>query len=154
MDDTDRRIVALLQADARRSYADIGAEVGLAASSVNDRIRKLVANGAVRGWTVEVDPRLLGYDVLAFVQVLLDRPTSGRDFLAGISALAEVQECHHTTGEWSYLLKVRASSIGEFESLLEGCIQALPGVSRTYTVVALSSPKETSRLGRTNRNGA
>jgi Lrp/AsnC family leucine-responsive transcriptional regulator len=146
MDDIDRRIVALLQRDARRPYADIGAEVDLAASSVNDRIRKLIAQGVLRGWTVAVDPLALGYDVLAFVHVLLDRPDRAPDFLERVNKLSQIQECHHTTGEWSYLLKVRALSTRDLETFLGTRLQILDGVIRTHTIIALSSPKETTWL--------
>ena len=73
MDDVDRKIVEILADDARRSLTDIGAAVELSPSAVNERIRRLVANGVIRNFTVEVDHRALGLDVLAFVWVGLRR---------------------------------------------------------------------------------
>lgn len=71
MDEIDRKIIGLLSSDARRSLADIGGSVGLSPSSVNERIRRLTASGAIRRFTVELDPSALERETLAFVWVAL-----------------------------------------------------------------------------------
>ena len=146
MDDVDRALLELVQVDGRRPYAELAAEVGLSLSAVNERLRRLRARGVVRGVVALLDPRAVGLDVLAFVQVLLDRPEHEAEFLAGVTAMPEVLECHHVTGEWSYLLKVRTRDTGHLETVLGTGIKALPGVVRTQTLIALSSPKETTAL--------
>lgn len=146
MDDTDRKIIAHIQHDGRGSYGDIGAAVGLSVSAVNERLKKLLASGTITGWEARVAPRALGLDVLAFVHVLLDRPEHDGAFRAAMAASARVQECHHLTGEWSYLLKVRVSDIAALERFLTEELKVLPGVVRSHTAVALSSVKETAAL--------
>ena len=146
MDEVDQQLLALVQQDGRRPYAELAAEVGLSVSAVNERLRRLRARGVVRGVVALLEPRAVGLPVLAFVQILLDRPEHEAAFRAGIVACPEVLECHHVTGEWSYLVKVRARDTAHLEAVLATGIKALPGVVRTQTVIALSSPKETTVL--------
>lgn len=146
MDDIDRKIVRLIQADARQSYADIGAAVGLSVSAVNERLKKLERSGAIRGWTALVDPAAAGCGVLAYVQVLIERPEHEAAFLDLVRSEPAIQECHHVTGDWSYLLKVRAADMAGLEALLAQRIKALPGIPRSHSVIVLSSAKETPAL--------
>jgi Lrp/AsnC family leucine-responsive transcriptional regulator len=141
MDTVDRKIVEILAEDARRSLTDIGAAVELSPSAVNERIRRLVANGVIRNFTVEVDHRALGLDVLAFVWVGLapDADEAAfRTFMAGHPAVAE---CHHVTGAWSYCVKVRMPSLGDLEPFLAELKQRR-FLARSETVIALSSVRE------------
>lgn len=154
MDSVDRDLLALVQVDGRRPYAELAAEVGLSVSAVNQRMRMLRARGVVAGVVALLDPRTVGLDVLAFVQILLDRPERDAAFRAGVSAVPAVLECHHVTGEWSYLLKVRARDTAHLEAVLSEQIKTLPGVVRSQTVIALSSSKETTVLDVTDGDGA
>jgi Lrp/AsnC family leucine-responsive transcriptional regulator len=145
MDDTDRKIIAHIQSDGRASLAEVGAAAGLSVSAANERLRKLQAAGVVRGWEARIDPDALGLGLLAFVFLLHGDQASESAFREGAAALPEVLECHHVTGEWSYLLKVRTHGTAGLERLMAR-LKALPGVGRTMTTIALSSPKETARL--------
>src|SRR5687768_11332041 len=140
LDLIDRRLLMLAQADGRRPYAELAEDVGLSVSAVNERMRRLRARGVVRGVVAQLEPRAVGLDVLAFVYVLLDRPEPDDAFRTGVVAAPEVLECHHVTGEWSYLLKVRTRDTAHLEAVLATRIKALSGVVRTQTVIALSSP--------------
>ncbi len=146
MDEIDRKIIARIQEDGRASYGDIGAAVGLSVSAVNERLKKLQASGAIAGWGARVSAKALGLDVLAFVEVLLERPEHDAPFRAAMLASPAVQECHHVTGAWSYLLKLRVADTGALERFLSDHLKTLPGVARSHTVIALSSVKETAAL--------
>jgi Lrp/AsnC family leucine-responsive transcriptional regulator len=139
MDDTDRTILALLAADSRRSLADIGAQVGLAPSSVNERIRRLSTSGALRRFTVEADPAALGLPTLAFVSVALREDADEAAFRRLAADHPLVLECHHVTGPWSYLLKVRTAESAGLEAFLAD-LKAHRLLARSETVIALSSP--------------
>ncbi|MCF3935153.1 Lrp/AsnC family transcriptional regulator [Acuticoccus sp. M5D2P5] len=139
MDDLDRKIIDLLSADARRSLADIGGTVGLSPSSVNERIRRLTAAGAIRRFTVELDPAAMGLDTLVFVWIALREDADEAAFRRYAEAEPAILECHHVTGGWSYLMKIR---VGETASI-EGVLANLKGrkfLGRSETVIALSSP--------------
>lgn len=145
MDDVDRKIVGLLADDSRRSLADIGATVALSPSAVNERIRRLVNGGVIKRFTVEADHQALGYDVLAFVWVALAADASEtefRDFMAGHPAVAE---CHHVTGGWSYLVKIRLPGLADIEPFLSELKQRRY-LARSETVIALSTATEKSIL--------
>jgi len=146
IDDTDRRILGLLQQDDRQSLAALGRQVGLAASSVNDRIRRLVTRGAIGGFHAHVVPEAVGLELLAFIFVGWSDPVAEAPFLKQISAASAVQECHHVTGEWNYLLKVRLANTRELEAFLNNVIKSVRGVQRTETLIVLSSAKETAAL--------
>lgn len=139
-------ILEALQRDGHLSHAEIGRMVGLAVSSVNERIRKLVQRGVITGWQVRLAPETLGLDLLAFVYVLVDRPENSPSFLDLVSQIPEIQECHHIAAEWNFLLKVRVRNTAAFEALLTNRLKAAAGVVRTHTVITLTSHKDTPAL--------
>ncbi len=146
MDETDRELLLLLQEDCRLSYGELGSRVGLSISAVNERLKKLHARGVIQACVAVLAPREIGLDVCAFVSVLIDRPEHDEAFLAAIAAMPAVLECHHVTGDFSYVLKVRVANTAALESFLSRDLKGLAGVARTQTVIALSSPKETTVL--------
>lgn len=146
MDDQDRKILRFVQENGRSSYAEIGAAAGLSVSAVNERLKKLEKQGAITEWGARVDPVVAGCEVLAFVHVMIERPEHEAAFLALARDEVAIQECHHVTGDWSYLLKVRAGSLKALEDLLVRRIKALPGIPRSQTSIVLSSAKETAVL--------
>lgn len=139
MDETDRNIIALLSADSRRSLADIGGSVGLSPSSVNERIRRLAASGAIRRFTVELDPAALGLETLVFVWIALRENADEAAFRRYAETHPQILECHHVTGAWSYLVKLRVAAVPEIESFLAG-LKAQHFLGRSETVISLSSP--------------
>src|SRR6185436_20412980 len=86
LDDTDRQLLSLLQNDDRLSLADLGKQVGLAPSSVNERIKRLVTRGVIEGFHAHVVPESLGLDLLAFVFVGWSNPATEPPFLARVAA--------------------------------------------------------------------
>jgi Lrp/AsnC family transcriptional regulator, leucine-responsive regulatory protein len=145
-DDTDRKLLDTLQRDDRRSLAELSAEIGAPASTINDRIRRLVRNGVISGFHARLSPEALRLDLLAFVLVGWNDPTVEAVFLERIQASPAVLECHHVTGVWNYLLKVRVGTTRDFEAFLSEIVKGTEGVQRTETIIALSSAKETWAL--------
>jgi len=139
MDDIDEKIIGLLAADARRALADIGAHVGLSPSAVNERIRRLSGQGIVRRFTVDTDPEARGLPILAFVWIALPERADEAGFRACTASHPDIEECHHVTGPWSYLLKIRVGSLASLETFLAGFKEA-GFVARSETMLALSSP--------------
>src|SRR5712691_3657418 len=107
LDSKDRMILSLVQRDAKLQQAEIAKRVGLSAAAVNERLRKLDHAGVIRRYAAQVDPQAVGATVSAFVEVFIEQPRFERQFLERVLTLDEVQECHHITGEFSLLLKVR-----------------------------------------------
>lgn len=134
----DARILDVLQRDGRRPYAEIGAEVGMTGPSAHERVKKLEARGVITGYTATVDPRSIGYDILAFSWVTQAPGTTQHDLTAAFAAIPEIEECHHIAGEADYLIKVRARDTRDLERVLRR-VQSTPNVFQTETDVVFSS---------------
>lgn len=152
MDEIDRIILDRVQADGASTYAEIGAVAGLSASAVNDRLKRLRTEGTIRRMTADVDPVALGLGLLAFVLVAVNEPPGERRFRAAMKGAPDVLECHHLTGDYSYLLKLRLRDTAHLEQFLMDRLKPLAGVVRTHTLIALSSVKETHILPASSSN--
>ena len=141
LDTLDRHILSLLQENCKLSLNRIGERVGLSAPSVVDRIRKLEENGVIRGYTAVLDARKLGKDITAFIGVSIHHPRLIQTFEKDIDRFEEVQECHHVTGEYTLLLKVKTDNTSGLEELIRQ-IRSIDGVDRTETSVVLSTHTE------------
>ena len=146
IDDIDLKLIELLQQDARTPQHELAKLVGLAASSVNERIRKLGERGLITGYHARISPDVFGYDLLAFIYVAWSKPETEKAFLKKVLAQATVVEIHHVTGLWNYMLKVRVKNTRMLEGLLAKVIKSVAGVERTETVIVLSSLKETAQI--------
>lgn len=146
MDDIDRIILDRLQDDGAQTYAEIGIAAGLSPSAVNDRLKRLRTEGVIRRMTAVIDPAAIGLSLLAFVLVAVNEPQGEARFRAAMKAAPEVLECHHLTGDFSYLLKLRLRDTAHLEHFLMDRLKPLAGIARTHTVIALSSVKESHVL--------
>jgi Lrp/AsnC family leucine-responsive transcriptional regulator len=144
-DATDRAILEMLQDNCKQSMAAIGLQVGLSAPSVLERIHKLEETGVITGYAAQVDPRRLGKDVTAFIGVATDVPRSIGTLERGIAGIDDVLECHHVTGAHTFMLKVKVENTQSLESLIDR-LRGFEGVSRTETLVVLSTATERSRI--------
>lgn len=143
IDAIDRKILALLQADARIANAEIARRVDLAPSAIFQRIRKLEEAGIIRGYSARLDPRPLGFGLTAFVRVQTRPGARAADVTADLATIPEVAEVHRVIGEDCFFLKVRVGDTGALEELLDHKIQPLPAVGTTQTTIVLSTGKET-----------
>jgi Lrp/AsnC family leucine-responsive transcriptional regulator len=145
LDPTDRRILECLQENCKRPLASIGEEVDLTASSVMERIHKLEAAGVIRGYAALLDARKLGKDVSAFIGVAISHPRAALAFEREVERTPDVLECHHVTGEWTLMLKVKTQNTRTLEQLIDR-IREHEGVLRTETMVVLSTHIERVRI--------
>jgi Lrp/AsnC family transcriptional regulator, leucine-responsive regulatory protein len=146
LDETDLHILDLLQANARETQAEIARSVGLAPSAVLERIRKLEARGALRGYVAQVDPKAIGVGLLAFVSVRTEEFGSEQRIAQALADLPDVLELHDVAGEDCYLIKIRARDAEHLGQLLRTRVARIPGVRSTRTTIVLETLKETSRL--------
>ena len=139
MDARDMNILALLEQDARLPYAEIGERVGLAASSVHDRVRKLERAGVIKGYRAEVDRAAVGFPITAIVSLAL-RPASPGDIPRLVSEFPFVESCYSVAGDNSYALVVRAPDTKALEELVDALRAKLEVVTRS--TIVLSTPFE------------
>lgn len=145
LDAIDLQILRTLQQDCKISLARIGELVGLSAPSVIERIKKLEGGGVIQGYHAALDSRRLGFDVTAFIGVVIDHPSAIEGFEARVSALDGVLECHHVTGQHTLLLKAKTRDTSTLEELIRQ-IRSVQGVARTETMVVLSTHSEQAQL--------
>jgi DNA-binding Lrp family transcriptional regulator len=136
-DELDRRIVAALVEDGRATYAEIGAKAGLSAPAVKRRVDRLRSSGAITGFSVTVNPGMLGWTTEAYVELFCRGRTSPSDIAAAVSKYPEVTGAATITGEADALLHIRAADVRHFEEVVEH-ISAEPFVVRTKSVIVLS----------------
>jgi Lrp/AsnC family leucine-responsive transcriptional regulator len=140
LDDRDLDIVAALQEDARATYADVASRVGLSASAVHDRVRKLEQQGVIRGYSAMVDPEALGLFVTALIAASPLDPRQPDDLPDRIAGFPEVEDCYSVAGETNYVLKVRTRTTTELEELIRRLREQAHVATRT--TIALSIPFE------------
>jgi len=153
LDAKDRRILQLVQRDANLAQSEIAKKVGLSTAAVNERLRKLEKSGVIRRWMAVVEPVAVGATVTAFVEVFFEHPRFETGFIERTQKLDEVLECHHITGEFSLLLKVRVRDMESLQELLLEQLSAHEGVRQTRTVMVLSTVKEESYVDPIARGG-
>lgn len=140
LDDRDLAIIVCLQEDARATYADVASRVGLSASSVHERVRKLEAAGTIRGYRAVVDPEAIGLMVTALIAVTPLDPQQPDDLPERLADFREVEDCLSVAGEANYVLKVRTRSTSDLEELIRR-LREKAGVA-TRTTIVLSIPYE------------
>lgn len=141
IDETDLKILSILQQRGRTRLAEIAEEVDLSAPAVMERVKKLEANGVIKGYQALLDAKKIGKDITAFIGVSVGHQRDMTKFAAHMLKYPDVLECHHVTGDESFILKVRSGNTGSLEKLL-GEIRSVEGVTRTVTRVVLSTAKE------------
>lgn len=151
IDTLDLKIIAHLLVNGRTTWAELANILGLSAPSTAERVKKLEEKGVIIGYRVNVNYKLLGYSLTAFISLSLSHPKHISDFLIVVNEMTEIEECHHIAGEDDYLLKVRCRDTEELDKFLNQKLKILPGISRTRTTIVLSSSKE-SPIKEINKN--
>jgi Lrp/AsnC family leucine-responsive transcriptional regulator len=144
LDRIDRNILSTLAREGRLSMAELAARVGLSKTPVQARVRRLEADGYIRGYAAIVDRERMGEGHVAFVQVKLsDTRSAALDaFNKAVLGIPEVEQCHMIASSFDYLLKVRTKDIASYRRVLGERLSALPHVSQTSTFVAMETVKD------------
>ncbi len=146
LDEIDRQILGLLQADARTSNAELARRVGMAPSGVLERVRKLEERGLIRGYEARLDPRKLDAGLLAFLFVRAEERVGESALGDALAAIPEVLEVHDVAGEDCYLIKVRVADVESLGRLLRERIGATPAIRSTRTTIVLRTIKESGMI--------
>ncbi len=148
LDEKDLMILRQLQMDARLTNAELARRVDLSAPGLQKRLKKLEELGVIRGYVALVDKELVGYDMLCFVQVTLQRhdPAAVLGFKKAVQTMPEVLECHHITGEYDYLLKIVVRNRKHLEQFILHTLTPVPGMDKVRTSLVLSEIKATTAV--------
>ena len=152
LDRTDRKILDVLQREARISMTDLAQRIGLSTSPCAERVRRMERDGVITGYHARVSPRALGKTLLVFVEITLTSKSGDvfdrvRDELLHVP---DVQECHLVSGGFDYLVKARLGGMDEYRRLLGDILQKLPVAAQSHSYVVMEELKESLAL-RTDR---
>lgn len=150
LDAIDLKIIALLEADARISFAELAEQVALSKTPCWKRVKALEEAGVIRDYGARLDPARLGFSLEAFVQVSIDNEQS-HAFEAAVLRHPLIRRCHATTGEADYLLHIIATDMVDLDDLLREGISRLPGVRRTITSMSTRAIKTDVSLAAARR---
>jgi len=153
VDDIDRKLVELLRASGRATYAELARTVGLSAPAVHERVNKLETQRIITGYHAEVDHTAVGLGVTALVGVQGADWTADNALVDTLAALPQVEDCMFVAGDESYVLKVRVADMEELEETLM-TITRIKGVTRTRTTIVISTKWEGRSPALRPRDGA
>lgn len=144
LDRYDRRILGALAQEGRLSMAALADKVGLSKTPVTVRLKRLEAEGYIRGYHAALDADRLGLAQVAFVQVTLTQTTATalEEFNAAVRAAPGIESCHMIAGGFDYLLKIRTKDVAAYRRALTDVIAHLPHVSQTTTFMAMETVKD------------
>ena len=147
-DDVDLRLLRILQADGRITNLKLAAAIGLSSASTHERVRRLVRDGAILGFSARLNPNLLQAGLLVFAEVRLSAMSNAVNeaFKAAVQLRPEILECHEVAGGFDYLLKTRVAHMGAYRDLVAAVAWSLPGVRDVRTYAVMEELKNTTAL--------
>ena len=134
LDSIDRKIVALLQESAKRTFADIGSDVGLSATAVKRRVDRLEGDGVITGYGARINWRALGEAIESLIEIYCADRTSPADVGRSLSTVAEIVSAFTVSGEADAVIRVRVDSIEHLERLVE-MLRRDKNIVRTRTLI-------------------
>lgn len=148
LDRIDRKILNILQRDARISITDLAREVGLSATPVSERVKRLEREHVILGYHAKLDPEALGMRILVFVELRLAQKSSEifDSVKRELAHVPEVLECHLVAGEFDYLIKARISDMRDYRDLLGRILLKLPMAIESRSYVVMEEIKESHML--------
>src|SRR5688572_29675322 len=146
IDAADRKILWILQENARTPNVEIARRLRLAPSAVLERIRKLEKRGTIRGYEAQLDAPQMDLGLVAFVFVRAEERVGSTTVGESLARIPGVQEVQHVAGEDCYLVKVRAASTEALGRLLRERFGAIRAIQSTRTTVVFATVKETAKL--------
>lgn len=141
LDEVNLRILDILGRDASRPFVEIAKELEISDATVHIRVRRLLAAGILRKFTIATDNVLLGYDHLAFIGINLNEG-SADEVIASLSQFDEILELHEIYGQFDLLLKIRAKSLEEMREIVANKIGKVPQITEAELMTVLKTIKE------------
>ena len=137
IDKLDLQIIEHLTQDAQISYADLGKKLFVSPGTVHVRIKKLQESGIVSGTRMHVDLKKLGYDVIAFIGIYLEKSSLYDTVASELVKIPEIVRLNYTTGNWSIFAEIVCRDIAQLRRVLHDELQKIKGIERTETFISL-----------------
>ena len=136
IDDVDRKILDILIENTRTPFTDIAKRLLISAGTVHVRVKKMEDNGIIKGSSLTLDYKKLGYNVIAYVGVLIDKTSRSYEIIEDLKRNPFITVAHITTGKYNIFLKIRARSTEQARKIIFS-IDDVEGVIRTETMISL-----------------
>lgn len=137
LDAIDRRILKYLIANARMPFLEIARECGISGAAIHQRICKLTDSGVILGSRLIVDPKVMGFDVCAYINITLKDPQMIKPTVERLKEISEIVECHFVTGGGNILVKLYCVDNEHLmQTIFEGILR-IQGVAATETTISL-----------------
>jgi Lrp/AsnC family transcriptional regulator, leucine-responsive regulatory protein len=148
LDQTDRKVLDILQVNAKITNAQLSKEIGLSPAPTLERVKKLEHSGIIKSYHAMLDSEKIGLGMTTFIQVTLTghKMVTTNVFVERIKDIPEIIECHHITGSGDFLLKVISKDTNSYQKLLLETINEIEEVAGTQTMVVLSTFKDSKIL--------
>jgi Lrp/AsnC family transcriptional regulator for asnA, asnC and gidA len=137
LDKLDLQIIQIMMQDAGISYADLGKQLFVSGGTIHVRIKKLQELGIVKGTKLNVDLKMLGYDITAFVGIYLEKSSLYDQVAEDLKQIPEIVRVNYTTGNYSMFLEIIAKDINQLKYVLHDQLQKIKGIERTETLISL-----------------
>ncbi len=137
IDRIDRAIISIMLEDAKTSYAEIGQRLFVSGGTVHVRLKKLIDQGVIKGSKLKVDFSKLGFDIVSFLGIYLERSNMYEKVIDQLKDIPEVVSAHYTTGSYSIFAKIMCKDTLHLRSVLSEKIQQIDGIQRTETFISL-----------------
>jgi Lrp/AsnC family transcriptional regulator for asnA, asnC and gidA len=137
LDKLDLQIIHHMIENAEISYADLGKKLFVSGGTIHVRIKKLQEIGVVKGTKLNVDLKLLGYDVIAFIGIYLEKSSLYDTVAKELQKIPEIVRLNYTTGNYSMFAEVVCKDIAGLRYVLHDQLQRIKGIERTETLISL-----------------
>src|SRR5688500_3333938 len=137
LDKLDLQIIHEMMANAEVSYADLGKKLFVSGGTIHVRIKKLEEAGVVKGTRLSVDLKQLGYDVIAFIGIYLEKSSLYDSVAKDLEKIPEIVRLNYTTGNYSMFAEVICKDINQLRYVLHDQLQKIKGIERTETLISL-----------------
>jgi len=137
LDEIDKKILSILMKNAKTPYTDIAKEIHVSGGTVHVRMNKMEEMGLVKGASLSIDYEKLGYDIVAFLGIYLNKSSMYDDVAKELEEIPEVVGAHYTTGAYSIFAKIVCKNTNHLRDILHDKIQPIKGIQRTETFISL-----------------
>jgi len=137
LDKLDMQIIQAMMMDAEISYADLGKQFFVSGGTIHVRIKKLEELGIVQGKRLAVDLKVLGYDVIAFIGIYLEKSSLYDSVAEGLQKIPQIVRLNYTTGNYSMFAEIVCKDIQQLRFVLHDELQKIKGIERTETFISL-----------------
>lgn len=137
IDQLDFQIIQEITSNSELTYQELGKKLSASPGTIHLRVKKLTDLGVIRGKKYEIGIRELGYDIVAFVGIYLEKSSQYDEVAASLQKIPQVVRANYTTGAYSMFIEIVCKNIEELRTVLHDGLQKIQGIQRTETLISL-----------------